>query len=168
VMRIAFILFIALLTDVRADSDIRPDPGMTPLFQVLAVNSQPDTYENGQAKPTHHCTIDDKHPLLTVYELKDFLLEPDKEGCRIVFTNSDSAKFKKLTEQYPLLCLTGGKDATVILKTDSFTGSITFTKTHFSGPMAVYLRRRFHIVPGTNEEERSATPAPASPASAAL
>jgi len=128
--------------------DIRPDSSGVPLFQVFElIQTGPDTYDAGPSgRPTHHWKVDDKHPLLVVQSLSDFLLEADKKSVRVVLNKKDAPVMDEAFRKYGVLGITAGDTATILMSSTPFDGSIAF-----SDPVAAYLRQRFRVKPGTNE-----------------
>jgi hypothetical protein len=145
------LLGVFLLANSYGD-DIRPDSTGTPLFQVFnLIQTEPDTYDSGPSgRPTHHWKVDDKHPLLVVQSLTDFLLEADKKSVRVILNKNDAPIVAEAFKKYGVLGITAGDTATILMSSSPFDGSITF-----ADPVAAYLRQRFHIKPGINEADSS-------------
>jgi hypothetical protein len=146
--RIVLALLVASILNAPADSTISPDSDRAPLFQVYRLKrTAPDSYDNGpNARPTHHFSADGS-PLITIYSLKDFLLEADRQSVRVVLMKKDASVFELAMHRDGVLGITAGDTAAIMISSKPFDGSITF-----SDPVAGYLRRRFHIEPGTNDK----------------
>jgi hypothetical protein len=141
-----------LFFESHSTADLRADSSTVPLFQVFQlIQTEPDTYDSGPSgRPTHHWKVEDKHPLVAVSSLTDFLLEADKKSVRVILNKKDAPLVADAFKKYGVLGITAGDTATILMSSRPFDGSITF-----ADPVAAYLRQRFHIKPNTNEAESS-------------
>jgi hypothetical protein len=155
------ILSVLLLVNLHA-ADVQPDSTGTPLFQVfMLIQTGPDTYDSGPSgRPTHHWKVDDKHPLVVVKSLDDFLLEKNKKSVRVILNKTDTPVVAESFRKYGVLGITAGDTATILMSSTPFDGSLSF-----ADPVAAYLRQRFHIKPGTNEADPSSAKSASPPIS---
>jgi hypothetical protein len=91
--------------------------------------------------------------LLVVHSLSDFFLEADKQGIRVVLNEADSKIMSDAFRTYGIVGISAGETGTIMMSTHPFDGRITF-----QGPVATYLRSRFHVVPGTNAIKDPSSP----------
>ena len=146
--RIVYSLLLASLASIQSQAQIQPH-GAAPLLQFYHLKqTAPDSYDNGpNARPTHHFAIK-SDALLTISSLKNFFLEADKEGVRIILNDPDASRFSEAMKKYQILGITAGGTGTIMLDShpnEPFDGSLMF-----SGPVASYIRQRFDVTPGTN------------------
>jgi hypothetical protein len=134
-------------------ADIAPDATGTTLFTVHTVkvlSDQPVTDASGQPQPQFDLS---KKSLLTVKSLSDFVMGNDFKAVEVDLNPRDTKTLATLTGKYKVLAFVGADNKTIILSqiTGQITdGALVFSDAHHSGPMALYLRGRFHIKPGTN------------------
>jgi hypothetical protein len=154
-MKTLLVLSILGFLGGRALADIAPDATGAPLFQIYSVktlSNQPTTDASGNAQPQFSLS---KKPLMSVATLADFVMGNDMKAVEVDMNAKDAKTLGKITQKAPLLIgIVSGDGNTIILSQVSgqiTDGVLVFSDAHHSGPMADYLRQRFHVKPGTNQ-----------------
>jgi hypothetical protein len=139
----AFVVFAAtLLAASASDADVKPYDPSKPLFRLLA----PTKVEQSAKGPV--AAVDDKHPLLVVWSVRDVSLAGDGKSVQIVLQPRDAQVFAAATRKYyhGLLVLEG--DGRILeamyVATPILDGVVSFKHAHHAA-VAEYLRRRFRI-----------------------
>ncbi len=146
-----FAVLVIVFTRVAYPDEILPADPKTPLIEIYDIQFDPPKKD----EPPHHHSGHAGKVLLSVYSLRDLLLQADRKGVRVVLNDEDAKVFASLTHKYPYLVLVASPKAGVIMHIAApiEDGSILFDKSTYAVPVAEYLRRRFHVKPDSNDFE---------------
>jgi hypothetical protein len=137
-----FVLLIAVVASAAA-ADIKPADTTKPLFRILKFKTLHDAAREGENAKGE---VDDEHPMLVVWKLRDVQLARDSKGVLMTLTPEDTKKFAAITSRYGYLVFEGDDRPLQILH---ITGPITDGIIGFKHPeeaaVADYLRRRLRI-----------------------
>jgi hypothetical protein len=139
----AFAVFaVALLAASALGADIKPYDTSKPLFRVLA----PTKIEQSAKGPV--ATVDDKHPLLVVWSVRDLSLGRDGKSVLIALQSKDAKVLAAATQKYNhgLLVLEGdGRVLQAMYVTAPVLNGVMGFNYLDDAAVAEYLRRRFRI-----------------------
>jgi hypothetical protein len=139
----AFTVFaMSLLAGSASGADVKPRDTSKPLFRVLA----PTKIEHSAKGPV--ATVDDKHPLLVVWSVRDLSLARDGKSVLITLQPKDAKAFAAATQKYNhgLLVLEGdGRVLQAMYVTAPVLEGVIGFKYPDDAAVAEYLRRRFRI-----------------------
>jgi hypothetical protein len=138
-MRSLFVTLVAVLASAAA-ADIKPADTTKLLFRILKFKTLHDAAREGENAQGE---VDDKHPMLVVWKLRDVRLARDNKGVLMTLTSEDTEKFASITSRYGYLVFEGDDRALQVLH---ITAPITDGIIGFEHPqkavVADYLRRR--------------------------
>jgi hypothetical protein len=133
------LLWLAAIASLEA-AEIRPFDTSKPLFRVLKFQTL-----HGGDHPQG--TVDDEHPLLVVWAVRDLRLASDDKGVLITLTPKDAKVFGTITRKYGYLVLDAGEGRPIEVMhiTAPITDGIIGFKHPEEAEAAEYLRRRFRL-----------------------
>jgi len=138
-------LFLALFAALAwpAAADIKPADTTKPLFRILKFNTLRDAArERENAKGE----VDDEHPMLVVWKLRDVQLARDNKGVLMTLTPEDTKRFAAVTSRYGYLVFEGnGRALQALHITAPITEGIIGFKHPEEAAVAEYLRRRLRL-----------------------
>jgi hypothetical protein len=135
----------ALIASSVFAAEIKPVDTGTPLFRIF--QALPRKAAQGNTKGPE-VTLDDKHPLLVVWSVRDVRLASDGKGVLLTLIEKDRKTFAAVTHNYNegLLLLEGQGN---ILEAFQITAPVENGLLEFRYPddaaVAQYLRRRFKL-----------------------
>jgi hypothetical protein len=138
-------LFVALLAILAsaAPADIKPADPSKPLFRILRFKT---LHEAAREEENAKGEVDDEHPMLVVWKLRDVQLARDNKGVRMTLTPEDTRKFAAITSSYGYLVFEGDDRPLEVLHiTAPITDGIIGFKHPQEAAVAEYLRRRLRI-----------------------
>jgi hypothetical protein len=137
-----FVLLIAVVASAAA-ADIKPADTTKPLFRILKIKTLHDAAREGENAKSE---LDDKHPMLVVWKLRDVQLARDSKGVLMTLTPEDTKKFAAITSRYGYLVFEGDDRPLQVLHiTAPITDGIIGFKHPEEAAVADYLRRRLRI-----------------------
>jgi hypothetical protein len=124
-------------------ADIKPVDTSKPLFRILKFKTLHDAAREGENAKGE---VDDEHPMLVVWRLRDVHLARDNKGVLMTLTPEDTKKFAMITSKYGYLVFEGGDRPLEVLHiTAPITDGIIGFKHPQEAAVAEYLRRRLRI-----------------------
>jgi len=138
-------LFVALMAVVgsAAAADIKPADTSKPLFRILKFKTLHDAVREGDHAKGE---VDDEHPMLVVWKIRDVQLARDNKGVLITLTPEDTKKFAAVTRRYGYLVFEGDDRPIEVLHiTAPIIDGIIGFKHPQEAAVAEYLRRRLRI-----------------------
>jgi hypothetical protein len=131
----ALLGFVALVVA----ADIKPADTSKPLFRILKFKTL-----HGGDRPKGE--VDDDHPLLVVWSLRDVQLARDLKGVLVTLTSKDTKTFASITRKYGYLVFDGeNRPIEVLHITAPITDGIIGFKHSEEAAAAEYLRRRLRL-----------------------
>ncbi|MEY2439431.1 MAG: hypothetical protein QOI34_816 [Verrucomicrobiota bacterium] len=130
-----------LSSGVGFAADIKPADTKTPLFRIFA--SAPK-----QGKDSHRVTLDNQHPLLTIWSVSDVQLARDHKGVRIKLVPADARKFAEIARKFDqgLLLLEGnGRVLEAIHVGAGMNSAVLDFQYPDDDVVAQYVRKRFRL-----------------------
>jgi hypothetical protein len=141
-LRASAVFAVTVLAASAPGADVKPHDTSKPLFRVLA----PTKIDQSAKGPV--ATVDDKHPLLVVWSVRDLLLGRDGKSVLITLQPKDAKVFAAATQKYNhgLLVLEGdGRVLQAMYVTNPVLNGVMSFKHPDDAAVAEYLRRRFRI-----------------------
>ena len=96
-MRHSLLVAVVAVVTSLAAAGIKAADTSKPLFRLLKFKTLPDAAregENGKGE------VDDEHPMLVVWKLRDVQLARDNKGVLMTLTPEDTKKFAAITRRY--------------------------------------------------------------------
>ena len=140
--RSLLVAFLVMLASA-AVADIKPADSSKPIFRILKFK----TLHDAQCPKDHaKGKVDDQHPMLIVWKLRDVQLARDNKGVLVTLTPEDTKKFAAITSKHGYLLFEGDDGPLEVLH---ITAPITDGVIGFRDPQEAavdeYLRRRLRI-----------------------
>jgi hypothetical protein len=135
----------ALLASSAFAAEIRPVDAGTPLFRIF--QALPSKAAQGNTKGPE-VTLDDRHPLLVVWSVRDVRLASDRKGVVLTLIEKDRKTFAALTHKYKqglLLLEAQGGVLEAIYITEPLENGVLEFRYPDDAAVAQYLRRRFKL-----------------------
>ncbi len=137
-----FVALFAVLASAGA-ADIKPADTTKPLFRILKFKTLHDTAREGENAKGE---VDDEHPMLVVWKLRDVQLARDNKGVLMTLIPEDTKKFAAITSRYGYLVFEGGDRPLQVLHiTAPITDGVIGFKHPEEAAVAEYLRRRLRL-----------------------
>jgi len=142
-MRHSFFVGLLTVAACAAAGDIKPADTSKPLFRILKFKSLHDAAREGENAKGE---VDDEHPMLVVWKLRDVQLARDNKGVLMTLTPEETKKFAAITTRYGYLVFEGGDRPLEVLHiTAPITDGIIGFKHPQEAAVAEYLRRRLRL-----------------------
>ena len=135
----------ALLASSAFAAEIRPVDAGTPLFRIF--QALPSKAAQGNTKGPE-VTLDERHPLLVVWSVRDVRLASDRKGVVLTLIDKDRKTFAALTHKYKqglLLLEAQGGVLEAIYITEPVENGVLEFRYPDDEAVAQYLRRRFKL-----------------------
>ncbi len=135
----------ALLASSAFAAEIKPVDAGTPLFRIFQALPGKAAQDNTKGPEV---TLDDKHPLLVVWSVRDVRLASDRKGVLLTLIEKDRKIFAALTHKYNqgLLLLEGqGNILEAFQITEPLENGVLEFRYPDDAAVAQYLRRRFKL-----------------------
>src|SRR5207237_1132823 len=97
--RSLFVTLVAVLASAAA-GDIKPADTTKPLFRILKFKTLHEAAREGENAKGE---VDDEHPMLVVWKLRDVQLATDNKGVLMTLNPEDTKKFAEITSKYGYL-----------------------------------------------------------------
>jgi hypothetical protein len=125
-------------------ADVKPVDSSKPLFRILKFKTLHDALRKGDEAKGE---VDDKHPLLVVWKLRDVQLATDRKGVLATLTPEDTKTFAAVTRQFRYLLFDTGEPRSmeVLRITVPVTDGVIGFKHPEDAAQAEYLRHRFRL-----------------------
>ena len=139
-MRHSFLAALLVVVTSAAAADVKPADTSKPLFRILKFK----TLQSGD-RPKGE--VDDEHPLLIVWALRDVRLARDDKGVLITLIPKDTKTFAAITRKYGYLVFDAGegRPIEVLHITAPITDGVIGFKPPEDAAAAEYLRRRLRL-----------------------
>jgi hypothetical protein len=143
-MRQPWLFALVALFASAAAGDVKAADSSKPLFRILKFKALRDAQrQRDNAKGE----VDDEHPLLVVWKLRDVQLARDDKGVLMTLTPEDAKTFAAITRRFGYLLFDTGEPRSmeVLHITAPVTDGVIGFKHPEEAAQAEYLRRRLRL-----------------------